>query len=75
MVSRPSIEFDDEGGFVKIDGVRFGYGCFAALCLGHLGAFMRVEERHPDGTLTLRRFSPDLERQFAQLANLPVKLP
>ena len=69
-MTRPTVTFDDDRGELSINGVRYAYGLFDTMAFGPLGKFIRIEARH-GGTITVRGFSPDLERAFITLANLP----
>lgn len=64
------IVHDDVHAITTINGIRYADVMFESLAFSPVGTFMRIESRL-DGTITVRRFSKDLEDKFLSAANLP----
>lgn len=63
------IEYDEDCDILTVGRIRYTGSLMREIGFGKTGRFLRLEERR-DGTVTMRMFSPELEKQFEQLANL-----
>lgn len=61
---------DDTYSITIINGIRYADSIFTSMAFSPVGSYMRIEAR-ADGTITLRKFSPELEERFSSAAGLP----
>lgn len=61
------IEHDDALKTITIYGVKYSVDLFRALAFSPLGSWFRIDGRW-SGNVSIRRVTPDLERQFDDLA-------